>query len=747
MRPLLVWLLFCLSSVVCPVKAYEVETHIELSAAAALGSVLGDNDRRSRLGLTKPISSGEIFPNSRGVPSTVIDLFRSGARYEDDFPRSMNHFFDPRTGTPLQASANDFYFITLAEQKTAEALISSLNSLAQTSPDWALAATLAIEVVNDYSYKAAREYFHQGLTAKLDVVRYRNLGLMFESLGRIIHHIQDMAQPQHVRNDWHLHDLVWEQNCELKTTFKCDEYKSLRRPSAYEHWINRDDVLSKLSFRGYEPVYAASGAGADGLTVFSDARRFWTNGGKGIADFTARNFLSAGTLSRSPPSVGPPFDMSVAAVCTGAVPPCDAPYLPDDVVMFFPNTVDDQFRAATLTNPYAAGLSVFDPEFMSRTGTRLLTVNRFTFFYDQNYLLPRAVGYSAGLINYFFRGDMEISPPDEGVYAIVDQRPGACGNACSFSKLKLKLRNVTPGNEAMGSGTLQAVAKFHRNNCYRADLAGEFGGDPAIFWGSPCRSPREEIVTSIPFGVAEVGSDQPRLITFEFDDFNTIPINATDMFLQVVFRGKLGQEDDAVAVTTKDIAEPNFLAVANMTDYVYDDVGNTGYHLIPYANAGSTQGVSNFGVAFGTNTTPVVTIPGFGGGQHAQIAFLTDVGDLPATIFFSGIQDTSWILQPEEFKLDDVTQKFERSCKVFLARGLYREYQYWFYQRVSDHTLSWKIQNVGSGGRSSKSDGDGKLRMHPEAAHDCGVQTGGVYDYSTMTPFTPTSALPWTINF
>jgi len=27
------------------------------------------------------------------------------------------------------------------------------------------------------------------------------------------------------------------------------------------------------------------------------------------------------------------------------------------------------------------------------------------------------------------------------------------------------------------------------------------------------------------------------------------------------------------------------------------------------------------------------------------------------------------------------------------------------------------------------------------------VQTGGVYDYSTMTPFTPTSALPWTINF
>lgn len=35
-------------------------------------------------------------------------------------------------------------------------------------------------------------------------------------------------------------------------------------------------------------------------------------------------------------------------------------------------------------------------------------------------LAPRAVAYSAGLIDYFFRGRMEIAPPDDDVYAILD---------------------------------------------------------------------------------------------------------------------------------------------------------------------------------------------------------------------------------------------------------------------------------------------------------------------------------------
>jgi hypothetical protein len=728
--------------------AYEVETHQDLSRAAVLQSLLGDAVARARLGLTKSIENGEVFPNSAGVSGPVIQMIRDGATFEDNFPRSIHHFFNPQTGSALSINPNDYYFVTLAEQLTAEALIADVNAAAQASPDWALAATPQISVANVYSFKSAREYFYQGLTNPAGATRNRNLGLMFESMGRLIHHIQDMAQPQHVRNDAHLHDIEWERDCVLKVSFKCDLYRSVARPSAYEHWTNRDDVRSSLPLTGYAPVYAASGQGADGLNVFTYARWFWSNSAKGVADFTYRNFVSAGTMQVVPPSLGKPFQMQVAALCAGAVPSCEAAFDSDDVVTFFPSVVDDQFRPASMPNPYAAAASIFDPEFTLRTGTPLRTVNRFTFANDHFYLLPRAVGYSAGLINYFFRGDMEITLPDESVYAVVDQNPNSCGNPCGFRKLKLKLKNITAGNEVMGAGTLRAVVKYHSNICYRPDLAGEYGGDPAVFNGNVCRSPEEYVAVSQPVTIAdgEVRADRAKLFTFQFDDLNPIPIRAADAYLQVVFRGRLGQEDDAVAVTTKNIVEPNFLAVANMTDYAFDDVGDEKYHAIPYKTVFGDLSVANFGIAFGSSTTPVATTLGLKGGQHAQIAFLTDTSELPATVSFSGYQDQSWVLEPEEFALDDTTGQFLRSCPVFLARGVYRQYLYWFYNPVSAHGLGFR-QISSQRGETAAGTGGGKFRKHSTVNYDCRIPTGGVYDFSAMTPLSPATALPWAVNF
>jgi hypothetical protein len=102
-------------------------------------------------------------------------------------------------------------------------------------------------------------------------------------------------------------------------------------------------------------------------------------------------------------------------------------------------------------------------------------------------LLPRAVAYSAGLIDYFFRGRLEISLPDEGVYGAVDHSVENQPDTNGFRKIKLKVRNVTPPviptagpqkdqNIAQDmSGTVIAVVKYHENTCYQADLSGEFG--------------------------------------------------------------------------------------------------------------------------------------------------------------------------------------------------------------------------------------------------------------------------------
>ena len=104
--------------------------------------------------------------------------------------------------------------------------------------------------------------------------------------------------------------------------------------------------------------------------------------------------------------------------------------------------------------------------------------------------LASAVAYSAG-IDYFFRGQLEITLPDEGVYSLVDHRDfsgegppatDAVSGFKGFKTIKLKLRNVTPDIAPSGGGTiapqtmpggnLVAVLKFTRNLCAAEMVSG-----------------------------------------------------------------------------------------------------------------------------------------------------------------------------------------------------------------------------------------------------------------------------------
>ena len=56
------------------------------------------------------------------------------------------------------------------------------------------------------------------------------------------------------------------------------------------------------------------------------------------------------------------------------------------------------------------------------------------------YLLPRAVGYSAGILDYFFRGKIKIEAPGRFAYALATYQEG---NAGSFTKMRFKISNDT----------------------------------------------------------------------------------------------------------------------------------------------------------------------------------------------------------------------------------------------------------------------------------------------------------------
>jgi hypothetical protein len=118
------------------------------------------------------------------------------------------------------------------------------------------------------------------------------------------------------------------------------------------------------------------------------------------------------------------------------------------------------------------------------------------------------------------------------------------------------------GYEEMGQGTLQAVAKYRKRNDYQPDLS----TDP------PTESSREanfSYSVSAPINIQALGSEDSEEFIFDFTN-DPIPAGITDLYLQVIFKGTLGKEQDtAIAVGMKDINEPMHVCSWNSTDRVY----------------------------------------------------------------------------------------------------------------------------------------------------------------------------------
>lgn len=527
--------------------AYEPKiTHRDLSAKAVSKSALNtDATLLPNLGL-QPFPQNQLFSNK-----TIEEAFRDGAVSEDNNSRALNHFYDPYKDRSLTVLS---------------------VSVGKKSPDWSLEDTgdIAEQLV---SYKDARKYFYDALTtndptltAKVnETIRNGYWGLVFGNLGHTIHHIQDMAQPQHVRNDQH---------CDLGF-FSCGGI--FYNPSRYERYSGSDEIQSKI-------ITIAASTQADAVfpaaSEFKLPRDFWMNtAGTGIAEFTNKNFVSQGTNFRSYlgtvgaskysfPLPGTPTNDKIddlyaaqgATVPTGIQSLCTAVGVNCWMTMY-PTPMTD--KASTLSifdqDLIAIGVHVIYDDGVTPIyySDRLFALNRFNFDAVHETLIPKAVAYSAGLINYFFRGKLQISLPPDGVYSLID------GTETGFSKIKLRLTNASPPGEGMAGGTLVAIAKFHRNTCYANDLSDALNLNGDL----NCRSKDEEIVVSEPIpDVTLVNS--PTQFTFNFSA-NPIPKSATDLYIQVVYRGKLGSEADAVVVATKDISEPTYFSYHNDSDFIH----------------------------------------------------------------------------------------------------------------------------------------------------------------------------------
>jgi hypothetical protein len=159
--------------------AYEVNTHRDMSIAALKASILSDPSGQLLMNLGLDINNLGLDPSNpdnKPIQSrTIREWIGYGSIVEDDFPRSINHFYDP-----------------LHNRGLIDALIDGISS-----PDWALEDTgqHLFPIYQGNSFADARGYLYQALTAKSKADHDKYFGLTFQTLGQVIHHIQDMAQP------------------------------------------------------------------------------------------------------------------------------------------------------------------------------------------------------------------------------------------------------------------------------------------------------------------------------------------------------------------------------------------------------------------------------------------------------------------------------------------------------------------------------------------------------------------------
>jgi hypothetical protein len=384
----------------CSAVAYETATHRLLSTAAAGQSQLAtDLTLLSNLGLppldsiSLPDGSTLVYTASDNVTTgSALTIIARGAELEDSlvWNRSLNHFYDP------QYQANGLFG-------------RGFLSKGVKSPDWALGdlgePSDYFGNTNLFSYRRAEQYFYAGLTGADPAARAASYSQMFQSLGPVIHHLQDMGQPQHTRNDSHFHEPF---------------IPSMVTPGGfYEEYTN-----SPASPLTYTPsgINALVSAGQYGTPDFQSVRQYWYTAGNpqpaylGMAEFTADNFVSQGTeflgnatVISPPPQFPYPNGngktiqrvTETATFANGSTLTGPVDYVIGSVYDAFTGyTSSHRLAARSLLDTYAHNLPFAGGVWTENTAV-----------FDNNYsaLLPRAVGFSAGLINHFFRGRLSLT--------------------------------------------------------------------------------------------------------------------------------------------------------------------------------------------------------------------------------------------------------------------------------------------------------------------------------------------------
>jgi hypothetical protein len=613
------------------------KTHKDLSKIAAERSILSNDkgDYLKSIGFNKELL--EEFQLNH-IKRTVRDWLQEGAFLEDagsnidaikGKARYNNHFHNPLKQWDSAGLNNSVSIIV----PSIPPYVITYSSSGESALKWAQDKTNQesyAKLEGDQTWPTIRGYYYNALTGKTDLERQGYFAQVFKGLGHQMHLIQDMAVPAHVRNDAHPEDSLLEINY-------------LTGDMYFETWAKKSSpIINSFAANPLTPQVALNLTAPNNLspiTQFYDTDQYKENGIPsksltwGLSEYTNSNFVSTDTIftdifSKSDRHYFPYPRYTDQIQCYEQF---DQYITPDKKRTYWrknENCSGEPVNHFVTVGPLYKYLPTWDLQRLS------LRLDEKTHQDYTEKLVPRAVGYSAGLLNYFFRGDinlkyesginpdyviannsnenmngtfrifydnlqdqrielwdgnlalnasskssridfpipnnakepgkyilvfrgtlgnekdavagrvagrfLEITPPDQFVYSMID----GSENPKQFSEITAKVKNGNPA-EALQNGVIQAIVKFK---------PGEGAQDFTY-------------LTSEPIPIDSLSADSPREFSFDFSQ-HPIPVDITDLYLQVVFTGRIGDENNAIATGMKDISEPTPIDVFNNMDRV-----------------------------------------------------------------------------------------------------------------------------------------------------------------------------------
>jgi hypothetical protein len=509
--------------------AYDGVVHSKINEKAVREASQLDFMLKSNLDLSEGVNT---LLSKKGKTNKIWQWIAYGGEAEDFnfgifglFPdatityastRAFNHFHDPLKAWDEAGFDDPFKSLYIAHyhRPPVSSILWGLNPGQQ---------DFSANETGDWSWGKARELFYIYLTghdfsgnlvASSKEEKEASFADCFRAVGQVMHLLEDMSVPLHTRNDGHILPQFglgrWTYETYVSKNLKHLDYNP-DQPGNYPSPDLLNDPQPDPIYADLAPItglFDRNQYNPGGATPASDAAI-------GLAEYSNANFLTNDTLWKNPHPVLSETNLD-ASVWLNPEKADAADGVQDSRIYFGKSTGEP------VDHLVAAGYWYYQLYMWNKPELKYAFIVDEKCYADYaSKLIPRAVGYSATLLDYFFRGTMAIGN-------VTVQGDGFWINGLDF-----EVRNSTLLPDG---STVEPFENGSLSLAYRYMLSGvsepQFGLAADIYAVDDLSDPINDDFVSI---------------SAAFPDDAPIPPEATNVTFTLVFRGRLGGEDNAVA--------------------------------------------------------------------------------------------------------------------------------------------------------------------------------------------------------